>query len=223
MINDPNFERLNLSDVKIQTPKFHSTRIVDSLPELTSTLQGKSPKIKSQTHLLKEAEYKYSLSKWEFAPDFHLKYQQRISGDPENSKIYSIEVTFPLWFWKKGSKSSTAASRRIAQEYRVADTTQKLIAKVKDLKGKVQTGVKTLNIYETSLIPQAQGTYNSTRAAYRANKTSFLDLLDSERSLYRVRTGFYQSLKQYVDHLSKLETQLGFTVSNLESKNEVQK
>ena len=223
VVNDANFEGVNLSELKIGTPKFDPNQVADSLPELTSTLQGKSPKLKAQTHLLKEIEYKSSLSKWEYAPDFHLQYQKRISGDPEDSEIYSIGVTFPLWFWKKGSEASAASSRRIAQEYRVTDTTQKLIARVKNLKGKVQTGVKTLNIYETSLIPQAQGAYNSIRAAYHANKTSFLDLLDSERSLYRVRTGFYQSLRQYVSHLSELETQLGFRVSDLESRNEVQK
>ena len=72
------------------------------------------------------------------------------------------------------------------------------------------------------LFHQAQGAYSSIRGAYRANRTSFLDLLDSERSLYRVRTGFYQSLKQYVSHLSELETQLGFTVSDLAMKHEVQ-
>lgn len=221
VVNDRSFERLRLTNLKITTPKFLSNEISDSLPELTSTLQGKSPIVKTQSHLLKEAEYKSSLSKWEYAPDFQLQYQQRISGDPEDSKIYSIGVTFPLWFWKKGSEASAASSRRIAQEYRLTDTTQKMIAKVKDLKGKVLTGVKTLKIYETSLIPQAQGAYNSTRGAYRANKTSFLDLLDSERSLYRVKTGFYQSLKQYVTHLSELETHLGFTVSDLSEKREV--
>lgn len=223
IVNDPSFESINLSDLTIRTPEFQSNQVMDSAPKLISMLQSRSPKIKAEAHLLKSAEHKSSLSKWEYAPDFQLQYQQRIAGDPVDSKIYSIGITFPLWFWKKGSEASAASSMMIAQEYRVADTTQKLIAKVKDLKGKVQTGVKTLSIYETSLIPQAQGAYSSTRASYQASKTSFLDLLDSERSLYRVKTGFYQSLKLYVSHLSELETHLGFTVSDLEIKKEVQK
>ena len=223
IVNQHIFKKLNLVNLKIKPPKFYANQVTNSLPKLTSLLQDKSPTVKIQAHLLKEAKYKSSLSKWRYAPDFQLQYQQRISGWPEDSKSYSIGITFPLWFWKTGSETSAASSRLMAQEYHLTDTIQQMIAKVKDLKGKALIGVKTLKIYETSLIPQAQGAYNSIRAAYRANKTSFLNLLDSERSLYRVRTGFYQSLKQYVSHLSELETQLGFTVSNLTAKHEVQK
>ncbi len=223
VVNYPSLERLNLLGLSLQVPKFYSNQVVNSVPGLTSMLQRKSPQIKAQKHLLKEAEYRSSLAKWEYAPDLQIQYQQRISGSPEDSRIYSIGITFPLWFWKKGSEASAASSMRMAQEFRTINTTQKLIAKVKDLKGKVQVGVKTLSIYKTSLIPQAQGAYNSIRGAYRANKTSFLDLLDSERSLFRVRAGFYKSLSQYVHYLSELEAQLGFTVSDLESKNKGQK
>ncbi|MCY4513224.1 MAG: TolC family protein [Bdellovibrionales bacterium] len=223
VINEHTFEKIDLVNLKITPPKFYSNRVADSLSELTSKLQDKSPTVKTQAHLLKEAEYKSSLSKWKYVPDFYLQYQQRISGVPEDSQSYSIGITVPLWFWKTESESSAASSKLIAQEYHLIDTIQKMIAKVKELKGKVLIGFKTLKIYETSLIPQAQGAYNSIRGAYRANRTSFLDLLDSERSLYRVRTGFYQSLKQYVSLLSELETQLGFTVSDLAMKHEVQK
>ena len=223
LLNDQSFKRLDLSRLELGAPKFDPNKIKNSMPDLATSLQNNSTIIKGEVHMLKEAEYMSSLSKWEYAPDFQLQYQQRIAGEPEDSKIYSIGVTIPLWFWKKSSEASAASARRIAQEFKVTDMTQKLIAKVKDLNGKVKTGSQTLSIYETSLIPQAQGAYKSARAAYQANKTSFLDLLDSERSLYRVKTGFYQTLKQYVGHLSELETQLGFTVSNLDQNSEALK
>jgi len=193
------------------------------MPELSSKVQKHSSKIKIQSQRFKEAEYQFQLATWEFAPDFQLQYQHRISGVPEDSRIYSIAMTFPLWFWKKNSEVSGASSRKTAQEFKLTDTLQKTVAKIRDLKGKTETGLKVLNVYETSLIPQAQGAFSSTRAAYRANKTSFLDLLESERTLYRVKTGFYRALKQYVISLSQLETLLGFTVSDFDTKNGVQK
>ncbi|MCB9026433.1 MAG: TolC family protein [Bdellovibrionaceae bacterium] len=219
LVNDMEFENLELSHLLLSTPKFNNNHITDSLPQLQAFLQNQSPNIKFQAQALKEAEYKSSLAKWAYAPDFQLQYQQSISGEPSDSNIYSIAMSIPLWFWKEKAEASAANSKMLAQEYRLKDTLQKSIAKVKELKGKVETGIKTLNIYETSLIPQAQSAYNSTRSSYTANKTSFLDLLDSERSLYRVRIGFYQALKQYVNQLSQLESELGFSVSNLEIKN----
>lgn len=220
-VNDQKLQRLLLSTKDLGVPRFQEQDISDSVKKLTPMLQERSPALKSELHLLDAAEWKGALGKWEFAPDFQFQFQQRIGGQPRDSQIYSIGMTFPLWFWKKGSEASAATSRRLAQEYRVKSKTLNLVAGVKNLKGRVVSGEKTLKIYKTSLIPQALGAYNSARAAYRANKTSFLDLLDSERSLYRVKTGFYKSLRQYVESLSELESMLGFSVSNLSKSSEV--
>ena len=129
VVNEHTFEKIDLVNLKITTPKFYSNQVTDSLSELTSKLQNKSPTVKTQAYLLKEAKYKSSLSKWKYVPDFQLQYQQRISGVPEDSKSYSIGITFPLWFWKTGSERSAASSKLIAQEYHLTDTIQKMIAK----------------------------------------------------------------------------------------------
>ena len=215
IINHHDKTELILHEKELNTPDFNEGMISETLSDLNTTLRNNSPKLQKELHLLKAAETRSTLSKWEFMPDFQFQYQQRIGGTPIDSKIYSVGITFPLWFWKKGSEASAAFSYKIAQEYKVTSISQKLIAKVRDLKGRVKTGGKTLKIYKTALIPQAQSAYNSTRAAYRANKTSFLDLLDSERSLYRVKTGFYQSLRLYVKNITQLESLLGLKVSNL--------
>lgn len=221
VLNEKESTKINFEGVTLKTPLFKNNLISKKIPELTQTLKVKSPNLLNQEMNLKESEAKQSLSKWEFAPDIQIQYQQRISGMPDDSKIYSIGITFPLWFWNKGSRASAATSKKIAQDFQLVEGTKNLLANIIDLSGKVKTEEKTLKIYETSLIPQAQGAYHSTRSSYQANKTSFLDLIDSERSLYRVKTGFYQSLKDYVMHLSQLESQLGFTVSNLNgAKNE---
>lgn len=216
LFNQEKFQNISLESRTLPNPQFFSQKMDLSLSGLLDSLKDHSPKVKEQKQNVKEAEYKQSLAKWEYAPDFQFQYQQRISGEPEDSKIYSVAMSFPIWFWKKSADASAASSYRMVQEYRLSETLQKTLATVKDLKKKVETGVKTLKIYETSLIPQAQGAYNSTRASYRANKTSFLDLLDSERSLYQVRKDYYQAFQQYVKSLSQLETQLGFSVSTLE-------
>ncbi|MCB0415660.1 MAG: TolC family protein, partial [Bdellovibrionales bacterium] len=227
IVNSNKLIRLDFLNITLSTPKFNASAIPDSMDQLFSTLKESSPQIQSKTHLLKEAEYKSTLAQWEFAPDIQLQYQQRISGEPIDSKIYSVALSFPLWFWRKSAEASVATSQKITQKitqnYRLIDALQKTSAKVKDLKGKVETGVKTLKIYETSLIPQAQGAYNSTRASYSANKTSFLDLLDSERSLYKVKTGFFQTLRLYVMQLSQLEVETGQIISDIKDYNGVKK
>ncbi|MCB0351025.1 MAG: TolC family protein [Bdellovibrionales bacterium] len=216
-LNDQAHTNLIFGHNELSVPTYDSQPLSLSISDLHKQLIDNSPKLKDEVHQLNEAEWNSKIAKWDFAPDFQIQYQKRISGMPEDSDILSVNMSVPLWFWKKSSATSSASSKKMAQEYRVRSATDLLIAKVKDLKGKVETGVKTLDIYKTSLIPQALGAYNSSRSAYRANKTSFLDLLDSERSLYRVKTGYYKSFKQYVEDLAALEAELGFSVSNIES------
>lgn len=221
VVNSPSLKNIEISQLELSPPKFFKEKIQGDNSKLLNQLKENSPVLRAENYKLKETEYKSTLAKWEFAPDFQIQYQQRISGEPIDSNILTIGVTIPLWFWKTGYEASAASAKKMAQEYKVKDTKLKLIADIKDLKGRVSTGVKTLEIYQTSLIPQAQGSYNSSRSAYQADKTSFLDLLDSERSLYRVKTDYYQSLRQYVSALCILERELGFSVSNLDSVSEV--
>lgn len=223
VLNDQRMVDLHLEKMDVRIPIIALKDIGTSVSEVEAKLERSSPRIRAENQMLLEADYARKLAQWEFAPDFQLQYQQRISGEPTDSKIYSVGMTVPLWFWKKSSEATAASAKKMAREYQLQDVKQKAMALVNDLKGKVDTGLKTLKIYETSLIPQAQGAYNSSRAAYRANKTSFLDLLDSERSLYRVKTGFFKALRQYVDQLGELESQLGENISNLTGNHEVMK
>lgn len=217
-LNDDSYNPIQLNSLKLASPKVDREKIAIDLKELNNVLQEKSPSIQVEKHKLKEREGMQSLSRWEFAPDFQLQYQKRVSGDAQDLEMYMASMSIPLWFWKKTSEASSANAKKMAQEHKLSDVVQKQTAKIKDLKSKVMTGEKTLKIYETSLIPQALASYNSSRAAYQANKTSFLDLLDSERSLYRVRTGYYQSLKQHVENLGQLEAQMGLSLSDIAMK-----
>ena len=89
------------------------------------------------------------------------------------------------------------------------------VAHVRNLKNKVLSEHKTLQVYETTLISQALHAYEASQLGYEIHKTSFRDLLDSKRLQYRVQTEFYHSLQRFVFHITLLESHLGFSVSDL--------
>ena len=196
----------------------HKTPPIPRYRDKQETKSQEAPLLRKEFFMLQEARVADTKARWEFLPDIQLQYQWRLSGEPMDSRIYSVKMVFPLWFWKKGTQAAAAAAYKRAREYRFNHEEQKLNAQIRDLKGKAKTNAKALKIYTTGLIPQAQGAYRLAKATYRANKASFLNLLDSERSLYRVQTGFYRSLTAYVTSLVRLESVLGVVVSNWEEK-----
>ena len=84
----------------------------------------------------------------------------------------------------------------------------------------VETMHHHLGLYETALLPTAGQTVSSNQAGYETGKTSFLNVLSSQRSLYDLQTMYQQDLTDYRIALAELEALVG---SNLGYFDNVQK
>ncbi len=211
ILNQDAYQPLALPKQELVTPKLKVA--VEDIPKLA---QANANFVKRTESLVDEASSQKALAILGYAPDFMLTYRQAFINAPANAYAASIEMTIPLWFFmKQSSEVSVAAGRQIEAERNLEKTTRELHSDIRSLSAKVRSREKLLQIYETSLIPQASSTMNSSRAAYQAGRTNFLELLDSERSLYETRIGYYRNLAQYVDGLARLEEMAGTSLSTL--------
>ena len=80
---------------------------------------------------------------------------------------------------------------------------------LKDLSGKVQTAERLLDLYKTSVIPQAEQALKVAESAYQSDKVGFLDLVDAQRNLLQFRLEHYQHLTEREQWRSELEKILG--------------
>ncbi len=215
LINNNSSINLNLKNLNLAKPNLKMIVLNNISNKIQSYISVNSPAIKIQKDKLNAAVIDQKASKWEFAPDFQVQYQQRISGFPENSKIISINASIPLWFWKNSANASQKSAKANAVSYRYQNMVLNWTAKFKTLKSRIEKTNKTLTIYATTLMPQADGAYRSTRSAYKAGKTSFLNLLDSERSLYKIKQNYYKSLTHLIVDITAMETLIGESISNL--------
>ncbi|MCM2279879.1 MAG: TolC family protein [Oligoflexia bacterium] len=166
--------------------------------------------------MVKEAGAMRSLSLLSYAPDFMLSYRRPFVNSVPGASVFSVEATIPLWFFaRQTSEVSSASSRLISAEKNLEAMTREVQAQVRSLVAKVESYDKVVKVYESALVPQATVTLNSSRAAYGAGRTGFLELLDSERSLYEVRMGYYRSLARFVEVLTELEKISGVSLSTL--------
>jgi len=220
LLNQTLRKDLKLNNLNLPPPTLNINLLEKINAQIKSYLDENAPAIEIKKRQFESAKFDRKLAKWDFAPDFGVQYQQRISGFPEDSKIVSINATIPLWFWKNSANASRASAKANAMEYKYRDTELKLIAKFRSLKSKIEKANKTLIIYKTTLMPQADGAYRSTRSAYKAGKTNFLNLLDSERSLYKVKQNYYKSLVNIVKDITEIETLIGGSISSLKGTKE---
>ena len=68
---------------------------------------------------------------------------------------------------------------------------------------------KSLAVFKGELLPKTAQSVEVSRTSYEKDKGSFLDLLDSERSLRDVKLRHYQVLAQYESAVADLERAVG--------------
>jgi outer membrane protein TolC len=123
----------------------------------------------------------------EYLPDYKLGLEYRDIQSEDNMLMFTVSVELPIWQSKyragvreaERMQASSQAAREAAERQSALD--------VQDAHFKLLTAQRTLDLYRTELIPQAEARFNASEAGYRAGKVDFLDLLESERFLLNTK------------------------------------
>ncbi|MEO6872426.1 MAG: TolC family protein [Chthoniobacterales bacterium] len=219
--------RLNaLRSVPAKTPIAASQKLDVALP---LTLERSTALAVQYRQDLQEAnvaiernETSLALARKDRLPDFtlgvdYIQVNPNIfSSPPDNGHdavIGSISINVPIWFGKlkaeeREARKNLAASREMQQN--VANNVE---ADVRDAWFQATTARDQVELYRQNLLPQAEQTYESSRAGYEAARSSFLDFLDTERSLLNFRLGLVASETDLAKALAMLERAIGLDLS----------
>lgn len=171
-----------------------------------SSIIRQSPVWRQQQANLRSAQMENRFQEWNWAPD--IGFSLRSGNAPE---IYEamLTLTVPLWFWGPSAAISKARANLLAAEYTMTDRERSLLAQLHSLRSAVERWLKTLRIYETSLIPQAQTSYQFAVTSYRAARGDLADFLQSEKDLYEVNNNYFTEIQDYIQRVVELEALLG--------------
>ncbi|OFZ78999.1 MAG: hypothetical protein A3K03_06725, partial [Bdellovibrionales bacterium RIFOXYD1_FULL_44_7] len=216
VLNREASEEIALPSQDLRLPRLESVAAAGATENITKDLRKTSKRINASEFTVKGASINKALVGWTYAPDINFLYRKPFTVAQADAYSFSVELSIPFWFFLKQTSECSSASAAVIEAEKMRDATiRETEAESKALLSKVKTNENLLKIYETSLIPLVTNTLNSSRAAYRAGRASFIELLDSERALYETRIGFYRTLTQYVDALVRLEQITGQSLSSL--------
>ncbi len=190
----------------------HPEPLTLSLKELESLALEKRPDLKEADYSLKKGEAALKLSKAQYLPDIMLQFRQRDMEAERDSQDFIVGFTVPLWFEKQraGVREAKANLKMAEAEYHVMKNMT--LFDVKNLYVKVQTAFRLIELYRTSVIPQAEQALQVTDSGYQADKLGFLDLLDAVRSLLNFRMEYYQYIADYEQYIAELERSIGVSL-----------
>ena len=205
------------SDAQIDSVEESSNKVLELNEQIILKLAKESrPELKSFQEMVRKTEIDYSLAKQEYLPDFMIKYKRQENNGKPGAWAGMVGVTFPLWFWEKQNsfvKEAHANVGVVKAEYQAQENM--VLFEVRSSYARFVAAKKLVKIYETGVLPQAQAALETARRGYETDLLSFLDLLDSVRSLREFQMDYFESLANLEIALADLELSVGVDLSEV--------
>ncbi len=178
------------------------------------------PELKAYAEMLRKAQTDYSLARQEYLPDFMLKYTREEKDGLSGEWAGMIGVTIPLWVGEKQNSSVREAKIMLEETRAEYEAAASMIGyEVESALARVEGQKKSVAIYETSLLPQAEAAFKAAAAGFEAGRNDFLDLLDGERMLLEFKMDHARAQAELEIAVGDLEKAVG-TDLEPETKNE---
>ena len=163
------------------------TGFTGTIEQLFALAVTNRPEVQSAQTQIERYELEKQLMAKEYLPDYKLGLEYRNITDSDNMLMFTVSVDLPIWQVKYRA-GVREASKMVASSQAAREAAERQTAlDVQDTHFKFLTVRRTLELYQTELIPQAEASFSASEAGYRTGKVGFLDLLESERFLLNAR------------------------------------
>lgn len=182
-----------------------------SIDELLSESKNNYPLLLGQKAQVQKSEHGLKLAKKEYYPDYSVEGGYGLRSRPMDPMyMFQVMTSLPVYYRSKQRKQVEEATATLkAQEEAYHSILVEAEKKVKELKIQIEKNNTLINLLQTGIIPQARLTLDASIAAYKVNKTDFLNVLDNIRALLEFQINYYERLTDYQKAVAELEPLIG--------------
>lgn len=184
-------------------------KITFKTEDLINTAVRQNPEIKAAESEAQASELNADLAKKNYYPDFMVGVAPIQRDGRFDSFDVMFQINIPVWRGKYDSLSREASSNARSARSRLVSEKNVKSFEVKGAAIQVEAAERTKALYETSLLPQVELSFESALKNYQAGKIDFLTLLDTERELKRTRLEYIRTLSEYRKRIASLERIVG--------------
>jgi outer membrane protein TolC len=146
-------------------------------------------------------------------PDYNLSAGYMLLPDGaryRNTYMAEFAVTLP-WLNRGRHDAEIAEAQANLSADRAEYDNQRalLFEEIQEALIRAQSAKRLVDLYSQTLRPQAQATLKSTVAAYQADRTDFLNLLDSQNTTLEVELDYYRAASELESRIADLERAVG--------------
>jgi outer membrane protein TolC len=186
--------------------------LTHSLEELQEHALRLRPELQEAALVVTRFQSATQLAQLQYYPRLRVELQRWQNYNTDDGFGGNIMVNIPFAFWTKPKYD--AGVREAAAQVRSAQAQQQTLVtltrfQIKDLLVQIQATQEVLELYRTTVLPQAQQVLQAAHAGYRTDRTDFLDLIDAERALITFRLEYIRALVNREQQVAQLERTVG--------------
>jgi len=205
-----------------QTPISRSEPVVLEVRETAVELiaqANRHPRVESLATLSNAADERVREARADRAPSFGVGVDWILTGPsqaaapPSDSGLdavaLSLSVKVPLWTRAYRASENEARARGAVFRARAIDTRNGVSAAVREQAARVADDVRRVRVYETTLGPQAQTTFEAVLHSYAVGRATVGELLLAERELIGLQGELHEAQADYGKDIAHLERAVG--------------
>jgi len=177
------------------------------------------PELQAMRSNIDMSRAELALAKREYYPDLMVRLMYKDMAMTSNDFWAAMAgVNIPLAFWSGGKYRGKVQEQKINlrkadENYRAMENMA--LFEVQDALVRVQTHRNLVQLYQYTVIPQAEQTLQSTIALYQTGKTEFLMLIDAYRMVLMARLDYHEAMMNYMASQAALEQAVGLSMEEI--------
>ena len=188
----------------------------DTLPslfEFERLALGNRPELAAATAAIHQGEAQVKLAKKSDSPDYNLSAGYMLMPDGtryRNTYMAELSVTLP-WLNRGRHDAEIAESQATVIEKQAEYDYQRSVVfqEIQEALVRAQSAKRIADLYRNTLRPQAEASLKAAVSAYQADRTDFLNLLDSQNTSLDVELNYYKFASDLESSLADLERATG--------------
>ncbi|MGB9408291.1 MAG: TolC family protein [Terracidiphilus sp.] len=193
--------------------EFAAFTALPSAQQLAEIALQSRPDLIAASQAALQSHKEQALAKKAFLPDFTVSagYMLMPPGTPRRND-YMVEGSMNLpWLnhRKHDAEIAEATAQATEQDEELNAQRNAAFGQIQEALVEAQAAQRLARMYHDELRPQAEATLQSSVVAYENDKTSFLDLLDSQMTVINVDLAWLQAVADFDTRLADLELATG--------------
>jgi len=181
------------------------------------------PEVLSAARKIEAATARMEAARREWIPEPSLRVEAsryNDAGQAISEVMAGFSVNIP-WANRRKYKAAIeeANQMKISAEYELEAARNETSGMVRDALTRTETYHHHFELFRDRILPLARQNASATRLAYETDRTSFLNLIDAQRTLLEAEGMYWSHLADYLSSLAELESIIGTDPAKISTLN----